>query len=60
MRKDTALLHWFVSLINVNGYSNTSQNKILLDTLTKIIAQYKQTHVKGFTLLGGEFNIAPD
>lgn len=39
----------FAILINIYGYNNIAQNKILLGSLTEIIAECKQTYGIRFT-----------
>lgn len=50
----------FAILINIYGYKSNVQNRILLGILTEIIADYKKLYGIRFTLIGGDFNIAPD
>ena len=47
-------------LINIYGYNDTAQNKLLLETLTDIISEYKNSFAISFTLVGGDFNMVID
>lgn len=50
----------FVILVNVYGYNNTNQNKLLLSDVTDVIYEYKERFHTEFILTGGDFNLTPD
>lgn len=50
----------FAILINIYGYKSNVQNRILLGIRTEIIADYKKMYGIRFTLIGEDFNMAPD
>ncbi len=50
----------FLILVNVYGHRTTTQNKHMLDTITKIVSEFKTLHPTDLVLMGGDWNIAPD
>lgn len=49
-----------IIIMNVYGYNNTSQNRLLLLQVSEAINQYKICYNTNLILLGGDLNIAPD
>lgn len=62
--------HWITAVVNLEGnlailiniysYNDTAQNKLLLETLTDTISEYKNSFAISFTLVGGDFNMVID
>ena len=50
----------FVILINIYGFNNSNQNKLLLSEVTEMIIEYKQLYHTEFILIGGNLNLTPD
>uniref|UniRef100_A0A1A7XB67 Reverse transcriptase domain-containing protein n=2 Tax=Iconisemion striatum TaxID=60296 RepID=A0A1A7XB67_9TELE len=50
----------YIILTNVYGYNTTTQNKSLLQDITKVVSQYKKLYHTDLILFGGDFNLAPD
>lgn len=46
----------FAILINIYGHNNAGQNRLLLDSSTENIAEFKNMYVIEFTLRAGDFN----
>lgn len=49
-----------IIIMNVHGYNNTSQNRLLLLEMSEAVNQYKNCYNTNSILLGGDINIAPD
>ena len=47
-------------IMNVYGYNNTSQNRLLLLKVSEAVNQYKNCYNTNLILLGADLNIAPD
>lgn len=50
----------FVILMNVYGFNNGNQNKLLLSELTDVISEYKGIYHTDFIVIGGDLNLMPD
>lgn len=48
----------FAILMNIYGHHNAGQNRLLLDSITENIAEFKNMYGIEFTLMGG-CNLAP-
>lgn len=52
----------FAILINIYRHNNAAirQNRLLLDSITENIVEFKNMYRIDFTLMGADFNLAPD